>query len=90
MRAEPYGTHTRACANKYQTADGENCKGGSAYSDQKNKSSRCWDQTTANASSSSHSPTLSAASYPCCRHQRNASQVKVHSKANVFWWPSID
>ena len=35
MRAEPYGTHTRACAKNYQTADGENCKGGSAYSDQK-------------------------------------------------------
>ena len=89
MRAEPYGTHTHVQQIiKLRTV--KTVKAGQLIPINKNKSSRCWDKTTANASSSSHSPTLSAASYPCCRHQRNASQVKVHSKANVFWWPSVD
>ena len=74
----------------YQTADGEECKGGPAYFDQENKSPGCYDQTMASASSSSHSPTLSAASYPRFRYQRNASQVEVNSKAHVVWWPSVD
>ena len=74
----------------YQTADGEECKGGPAHFDQDNKSPGCCDQTMTSATSSSHSPTLSTASYPCCRYQRNASQVKVNSKAHVVWWPSVD
>ena len=85
-----FSIHTYAHITIYQTADGEECKGGPAHFDQDNKSPGCCDQTMTSATSSSHSPTLSAASYPRFCYQRNASQVEVNSKAHVVWWPSVD
>ena len=79
----------RACTTNHQTADDEKCEDRSAHFDQENKSSRCCDHTTASASSNSQSPTLTAALLPCCRYQRNASQVKVNSEAHIVWWSSV-
>ena len=73
---------------KLQSEDGEEYKGRPAHPNQEHLSSRRFHQTTTNASSIPHTPTLTCASHRCSRYERNASQVNVMSEARV-WWPSI-
>ena len=76
------------CSTIRQLEDVETCKDRPAHFNPENESCTCCDYTTASASTSSHSPTLTDASHPCLRSQRNASRMKVNSEARVIWWLS--